>query len=91
VKRIPKIDDYRLAQSVARLKRHPDGIVFIGFLAGDVKEHNTSTMRNAKEDSEMRNGQGALQLLEDLRELFDKADTWAANLDLQAKKNASQS
>ena len=73
MRRLPKITDERIIYHAARIQFQPGFDEFKAWLFGEARDHLVAKMQDAKEDSEMRNYQGALQVLSDLRATLEDA------------------
>jgi len=73
MRRLPNITDEKLLYDIANLQYQRGFKEYHEWLFGEAKQHVVNKMVDAKEDSEMRNYQGALQLLKDQEQLFIEA------------------
>lgn len=83
MKRLEQIGDARQMQGIARLVSHDDFKYLKAFLHQS-NQHINGRLRGRCDDSENHRDQGAGQAVDDLLELFDKADEWAEKMAIQA-------
>jgi len=83
MKRLHKIEDTRQMQGIARMVNHDDFKYVKAFLHQS-NQHINGRLRSRTDDSENHRDQGAGQAVDDLLELFDKADEWAEKMVIQA-------
>lgn len=78
-KRLPNPQDSEQAMAIARLRNHQD-FKCLGDFLDHANEHIDKILRSRKDDAENHRDQGAGQVIDDLLELFDKAEEMAVKM-----------